>query len=76
MNSEEAPKEEVEEEEISQENIVNDFIKTIDEKQDRLIKAISTNQKYIKELYNSHKLLEEKQERLQENFNILLKEEK
>lgn len=78
MEEEEAPEvvEEIEEKPTAQEDVVNNFIKVIDDRVEKLTTAISTNQKYIKGLYSSQKIIEEKLEKVQDNFNILLEETK
>ena len=68
-----------EEEETIEENpedVVEQFMKSIDEKLSKLTKAISINQKYIRELYATQKLLEDRQDKLHENFKLLLEDKK
>lgn len=68
--SEEEP---IEEEDLQDpEDVARQFMEEIDLKLENITKAIRTNQKYIKELYSIQKLLEERQDRLHDNFKQLL----
>lgn len=61
-------------EEQEPQDVAKEFMKSIDEKLEKLTNAISTNQKYIKELYATQKVLEQRQDGLDNNFKILLRD--